>query len=81
MVQGSISTEEVDLRHSRRSQFGQLQSISVAAQTARKQSFWIAPASHPPVCEAASAEYDPTPDPALTPTPTPAYELDQRIAW
>jgi hypothetical protein len=39
----------------------------------------IAPARGPPLWETAGAEHDPTPDPALP--PTPAYEFDQRIAW
>ena len=39
----------------------------------------IAPARGPPLWETADAEHEPTPDPALP--PTPAFEFDQRIAW
>jgi hypothetical protein len=33
----------------------------------------------PPLWEAAGAEHDPTPDPALQ--RTPAYQYDQRLTW
>jgi hypothetical protein len=39
----------------------------------------MAPARGPPLWEAVSAEREPTPDPALL--PTPAFEFDQRIVW
>ena len=43
----------------------------------------IAPARGPPLWEAVSAEHesnpDPTPDPALL--PTPAFKFDQRLTW
>jgi hypothetical protein len=39
----------------------------------------IAPARGPPLWEAADAEHEPPPDPALP--PTPAFEFDQRLAW
>ena len=39
----------------------------------------IAPARGPPLWEAVSAEHQPTPDPALP--PTPAFEFDQRLTW
>jgi hypothetical protein len=39
----------------------------------------IAPARGPPLWEAADAERDSPPDPALQ--PAPAYEFDQRLTW
>jgi hypothetical protein len=39
----------------------------------------VAPARGPPRWETAGAGHEPTPDPALP--PTPAFEFDQRIAW
>jgi len=38
-----------------------------------------APARGPPLWETADTEHEPTPDPALP--PTPAFEFDQRLSW